>query len=67
MGLDRLINTTHTNTLVISGILIALLKLLIELVLGSLVFLIAARLLKIEEMNSGPVRRILNRLHISWL
>jgi putative peptidoglycan lipid II flippase len=66
-GLDRVIDTTTTNTLIISGILKALLKLLIELGIGSLVFLIMARLLKIEEMNSGPVRRILNRLRISWL
>lgn len=66
-GLDHVIDTTTTNTLIISGILKALLKLLIELGLGSLVFLIMARLLKIEEMNSGPVRRILNRLRISWL
>jgi putative peptidoglycan lipid II flippase len=66
-GLDRVIDTTTTNTLIISGILKALLKLLIELGIGSLVFLVLARLLKIEEMNSGPVRRILNRLHISWL
>ncbi len=66
-GLDRVIDTTTTNTLIISGILKALLKLLIELAIGSLVFLVMARLLKIEEMNSGPVRRILNRLIISWL
>ena len=66
-GLDRVIDTTATNTLVISGIFKALLKLLVELGIGSLVFLVVARLLKIEEMNSGPVRRILNRLRISWL
>ena len=67
MGLDHLINTTTANTLIISGIFKALFKLLIELGIGSLVFLLMARLLKIEEMNSGPVRRILNRLHVRWL
>jgi putative peptidoglycan lipid II flippase len=67
MGLDLVIETTTTNTLIINGILKAGLKLLIELGIGSLVFLILARLLKMEEMNSGPVRRILNRLHIPWL
>jgi putative peptidoglycan lipid II flippase len=67
MGIDRVIDTTATNTLIISGILKAGLKLLIELGIGSLVFLILARLLNIEEMHSGPVRRILNRLRISWL
>lgn len=66
-GLDRAIDTTTTNTLIISGILKAGLKLLLELGIGSLAFLILARLLKIEEMNSGPVRRILNRLRIPWL
>jgi len=67
MGLDHIIDTTTTNTLIISGIFKALLKLLIELSIGSLAFLLTARLLKIEEMNSGPVRRILNRLKITWL
>lgn len=66
-GLDRVIDTTSTNTLAIGGIFKALLKLLLELAVGSLVFLVAARLLKIEEMDTGPVRRILNRLKISWL
>jgi putative peptidoglycan lipid II flippase len=67
MGLDHIIDTTTTNTLIISGIFKALLKLLIELSIGSLAFLLTARLLKIEEMNAGPVRRILNRLKITWL
>lgn len=66
-GLDHVIDTTTTNTLIIGGILRALLKLLIELGVGSLVFLCMARLLRIEEMNSGPVRRILDRLHVPWL
>jgi putative peptidoglycan lipid II flippase len=67
VGIDRVIDTTTTNTLIISGILKAGLKLLLELGIGSLVFLFLARLLNIEEMHSGPVRRILNRLRISWL
>jgi putative peptidoglycan lipid II flippase len=65
--LDRLINTTTSYTLSVSGIFHALLKLLIELGIGSLVFLIIARRLNIEEMESGPVRKILNRLHVAWL
>jgi putative peptidoglycan lipid II flippase len=65
--LDRMINTTTSYTLSVSGIFHALLKLLIELGIGSLVFLIIARRLNIEEMESGPVRKILNRLHVAWL
>ncbi len=69
-GLDRVILTTSSDpkfTLSLSGIFLALIKLLIELGIGSLVFLSAAKRLKIEEMESGPVRKLLNRLHISWL
>jgi len=66
-GLDHMINTTSSKYLGLSGIFLALTKLLIELGIGSLVFLITAKLLKIEEVESGPVRKILNRLHISWL
>jgi putative peptidoglycan lipid II flippase len=65
LGLDRMLNTTSTNTLPALDILKALFKMLVELLLGSLVFLSIARLLKIEEMSSGPVRRILNRLKIT--
>jgi putative peptidoglycan lipid II flippase len=65
--LDHMINTTTSHTLPVSGIFLALIKLLIELGIGSLVFLIIARRLNIEEMESGPVRKILNRLHVAWL
>ncbi len=65
--LDHVINTTTSHTLSVSGIFLALIKLLIELGIGALVFLIIARRLNIEEMESGPVRKILNRLHVAWL
>jgi putative peptidoglycan lipid II flippase len=65
--LDTIINTTSSNTLSIGGALLALIKLLIEIGVGSVVFLLAARLLNIEERNTGLVRRVLNRLHITWL
>jgi putative peptidoglycan lipid II flippase len=67
--LDRMLDTTSSNihTLSVSGIFHALIKLLIELGVGSLVFLIIARRLNIEEMESGPVRKILDRLHVAWL
>lgn len=67
LGLDRVIDTTSVQKLFIPGILMALTKLLIELGCGSLVFLVIARLLNMEEMNTGLVRRVLNLLHIPWL
>jgi putative peptidoglycan lipid II flippase len=65
--LDHLIDTTSMSRLAIGGIFLALFKLLIELGLGSAVFLVAARLLQMEEMNSGLVRRVLNLLRVPWL
>jgi putative peptidoglycan lipid II flippase len=67
VSLDRVLDTTSTDKLFIPGILAALVKLLIELGLGSLAFLIVARLLHMEEMNSGLVRRVLNLLRVPWL
>jgi len=67
LGLDGIINTTNTQKLFIPGILMALVKLLIELGIGSAAFLVVARLLHMEEMNSGLVRRVLNILRIPWL
>ncbi len=65
--LDLIIHTTSTNRLSVGGVFLALFKLLIELGVGSVVFLRLAQYLNIEERNSGMVRRILNRLHITWL
>lgn len=67
MGLDQAIDTTSMQQLFIPGILLAVTKLLIELGVGSLAFLVVARLLRMEEMNSGLVRRVLNLLRIPWL
>lgn len=66
-GLDQVIDTTSTDKLFIPGILMALTKLLIELGIGSVAFLVVARLLHMEEMNTGLVRRVLNILHVPWL
>lgn len=66
-GLDRVIDTTTPTNLYIPGILQAIVKLLIELGAGTLVFLVLARLLKMNEMNYGMVRRVLDRLHVPWL
>jgi putative peptidoglycan lipid II flippase len=66
-GLDHVIDTTNTKQLFIPGIFAALVKLLIELGVGSAVFLVLARLMHMEEMNGGLVRRVINLLHIPWL
>lgn len=65
--LDHLIDTTSMTRLAVPGIFMALLKLLLELAAGSLTYLVVARLFKMEEMNSGLVRRVLNLLRIPWL
>lgn len=65
--LDHLLDTTSVPKLFVPGIFMALVKLLIELGFGSAAFLVVARLLHMEEMNAGLVRRILNLLHIPWL
>jgi hypothetical protein len=62
-----MIDTTSMQKLFIPGIFMALVKLFIELGFGSLAFLVVARLLKMEEMNTGLVRRVLNLLRIPWL
>lgn len=67
LGLDHLIDTTSMKTLFIPGILMALVKLIIELVAGSATFLIVARLLHMEELNGGLVRRVIRLLRIPWL
>lgn len=66
-GLDRMIDTTTATKLYVPGILQAVVKLLIELGAGTLVFLVVARLLRMDELNHGMVRRVLNRLHVPWL
>ena len=65
--LDHMIDTTSMPKLFIHGILMAILKLLIELVAGAAAFLVVARLLKMEEMNSGLVRRVIQLLRLPWL
>lgn len=67
IGVDQIIDTTSMQKLFTLDILKAVAKLLIELGIGSVAFLIVARLLKMEEMNSGLVRRVINLLRIPWL
>jgi putative peptidoglycan lipid II flippase len=65
LGHIPFLDTTDTPTLKIAGTLIALLKLLLELFIGVLIYVRAARILGIEEL--GPVRRVLDRLKLSWI
>ncbi len=68
--LDFLLNTTNpARPMFAQGglfhIFVALFKLCIELLVGLVVYLRAARLLKIEEL--GPVKRLLARFKLSWI
>lgn len=67
IGMDQIIDTTSMQKLFTLDILKSVGKLLVELAFGSLAFLVVARLLNMEEMNSGLVRRVINLLRIPWL
>jgi putative peptidoglycan lipid II flippase len=64
--LDHAIDTSKMP-LTFYGVLGALIKLLIELGVGTTVFLVVARVQHMEEMNTGLVRRVINLLRIPWL
>ncbi|MBV9712415.1 MAG: hypothetical protein JO011_16040, partial [Ktedonobacteraceae bacterium] len=57
--------TTQTPALGLLGTIAAILKLLIELFVGLIVYLRTSRLLGIEEL--GPIRRVLDRFKLSWI
>jgi putative peptidoglycan lipid II flippase len=63
--LDKILVTTNAPTLAIVGTLMATVKLVIELFVGVFIYLRCARMLGIEEM--GPVKRVLDRLKLSWI
>ncbi|HEU5230991.1 MAG TPA: murein biosynthesis integral membrane protein MurJ [Ktedonobacteraceae bacterium] len=65
--LDLILVTTnaHEPALGLGGTLMAFIKLLIELFVGTFIYIRGARMLGIEEM--GPVRRVLDRLKLSWI
>ena len=67
--LDHLLVTTDPGqTLGGIGTLVALIKLLLELALGLFVYARATRMLGIEEFwNQGPIKRVLERLRLSWI
>jgi putative peptidoglycan lipid II flippase len=67
--LDHIIVTTDPNqTLGVGGTLLAFIKLLIELAAGLIIYIRATRMLGIEEFwNQGPIKRVLERLRLSWI
>jgi putative peptidoglycan lipid II flippase len=67
--LDVILVTTHDPTLAILGTAMATVKLVIELLAGIFIYLRCARMLGIafEEMGLGPLKRLLDRLKLSWI
>ena len=68
--LDSVLVTTAPNQLLgFGGTVIAFIKLLIEIVVGILTYFLVARLLGIgiNTLNLGPVRRLLDRLKLTWI
>jgi putative peptidoglycan lipid II flippase len=66
--LDHILITTSDQRLGFGGTLLALIKLLIELSVGLIIYIRATRLLGIEDFwKQGPVKRVLERLRLSWL
>lgn len=66
--LDLIMNTTSSQSLSFGGTALALLKLLVELAAGLVIYVWATRLLGIEEFwKQGPVKRLLERFKLSWI
>jgi putative peptidoglycan lipid II flippase len=67
--LDHVLVTTDPGqTLGFLGTVMALIKLLLELGAGLVVYIRVTRMLGIEEFwNQGPVKRVLERLKLSWI
>ncbi|HKF37400.1 MAG TPA: murein biosynthesis integral membrane protein MurJ [Ktedonobacteraceae bacterium] len=66
--LDHILVTTQAQSLGFGGTLAAIIKLLIELAVGLIIYIRATRRLGIEEFwNQGPVKRLLERFRLSWL
>ncbi len=63
--LDVVLVTTTSPSLGFVGTIFALIKLLFEMGIGAFIYLRCARLLHIEEL--GPVKRVLDRLKLSWI
>lgn len=67
--LDHVLVTTDPGqTLGVIGTIMAFIKLLLELGAGLIVYIRVTRMLGIEEFwNQGPIKRVLERLKLSWI
>lgn len=66
--LDHILVTTDRQALGFGGTVMAFIKLLLELGAGLIVYIRATRMLGIEEFwNQGPIKRVLQRLRLSWI
>ncbi|HTI15648.1 MAG TPA: murein biosynthesis integral membrane protein MurJ [Dictyobacter sp.] len=63
--LDKVLVTTNSQSMGLTGTLMAFVKLLIELFVGLFIYIRGARMLGVGEL--GPVKRILDRLKLSWI
>lgn len=63
--LDFVLVTTQEQALRLGGTLLAMIKLVIEMFAGFFIYIRVARRLGVEEM--GPVKRVLDRLKLSWI
>ena len=67
--LDHILVTTDPGqTLGFGGTVLAFIKLLLELAAALIVYIRATRMLGLEEFwNQGPIKRVLERLRLSWI
>ncbi len=66
--LDLIFVTTSDQRLGFGGTLLAIIKLSLELAVGLIVYIRATRLLGIEDFwKQGPIKRVLERLRLSWI
>lgn len=63
--LDFVLVTTVNQALGVGGTVFAIVKLLIELFVGIFVYVRVSRFLGMEEL--GPIKRVLDRLKLSWI
>jgi putative peptidoglycan lipid II flippase len=66
--LDHILVTTSDQRLGFGGTLLAMIKLSIEFAVGFIFYIRATRLLGIEDFwKQGPIKRVLERLRLSWI
>ncbi|MGZ3628526.1 MAG: murein biosynthesis integral membrane protein MurJ [Ktedonobacteraceae bacterium] len=66
--LDHIFVTTSDQRLGFGGTFLAIIKLSIELAVGLIFYIRATRLLGIEDFwKQGPIKRVLERLKLSWI